>query len=242
MHSSTHDDSLARGYTLIEMLVVLAIISILAIAGVSIMVPRSPRSVRAGLYNVKEILQEARQAAQARGTYVRLDFSWDGKQLARIKGYACDSTGATLKNADKTPVLALDTSLDRSLFRSIKLVSAVSGLPNDSIQAVPAAISFGFGSTSEGWNHPILGSNTLAFSPNGSLVKFDSGTGSATTISALDGGCWVGVVGLSINSKGYPYGAVLVSPGGQILAFYKPDSAPNEGTTLDAEFRWQRLE
>jgi prepilin-type N-terminal cleavage/methylation domain-containing protein len=218
----------SRGYSLIELLVVLAIIAVLATAGAFTLGSQSPRAVRAATLHLRGALQEARELAMATGRNITIQASWDPAKNA-----------ATIITVDNSPIPAVKSqvTLDRSEFRYCRITGATGvAFPTTTpdVKNLKAAASYGFDPGSAGWNRQLFNSNTYTFAPNGNLI--DSGTG-----LALTGGFIVEVVGNKVNQTGVPVGVVLVNDQGKIIAFYKADATFNAGAP-NTDYSWQRLE
>lgn len=230
MEPMPQDSSPGRGYSLIEMLVVLAIIGVLAVASVVSLGPKSPKAVRSGLLEVRAALQQARQASLSSGRNLNLIINEAGTS-PKIQAYdALDVLATGLPKLNAIPLV--DVTLDRSWLRYATFTTSdppVSGEVTP-IKTVPALASLGF----TGWVNPLVTSNsTIGFSPSGTLQSV-----TATTRSGLTGGTWLGIRGLTLNQAGLPYGVVIVTERGLISAFYKADSQLDNS----AEVKWQRLD
>ena len=225
MENTPHDSSPSRGFTLIEMLVVLAILSILAIVGFYSLGSRAPRAVKSTTLQVRGALQEARELAISSGRNITIQATWD--TVART---------ASIVSVDDSPIPAVKSqiTLGSSSLRYCKATgSGGAALPttDPDVKGLTAAANYGFSSGSNGWKTDLFNSSTYTFAPNGYLINKTSG-------AALTGGFFVGIVGNTTNHSGVPVGVVLVNDQGKIIAFYKADSAA--GT--DPDYQWQRLE
>jgi Tfp pilus assembly protein FimT len=199
------------------MLVVLAIIAALSIAFVNSMGSKSPKAVKTGLQEMKSVLQESRRVAVAGGRDVNMHFfvdATDGKTI-HCQTYFTNADGTsdidtTVTDAGSNPMLTTE-------------VVPIAGLD--------AVTAMGF----TGWSSPLELSNAkFGFASNGSPQLLED---SGKVRNAATGGIWIGVRGLRVNEKGYPYGAVLVNGRGMIMGFYKPDSKLD-----DTELKWQRMD
>lgn len=230
MEPMPQDSFPRRGYSLIEMLVVLAIIAVLAAASVWSLGPKSPRAVRSGLLEVRGALQQARQAALSSGRNLNLIVNEAGF-YPKIQAYdALDvlATGKPKLNA----IPLVDVTLDRSWLQHATFTTSDPPVSGEvaPIKDIPALASLGF----TGWGNPLVTSDSaIGFSSSGTLQSVTS-----TTRSALTGGTWVGIRGLTLNQEGLPYGLVIVTERGLISAFYKADSKLDNS----AEVKWQRLD
>jgi len=230
----------ASGFTLIEMLVVLAIIAALSIAFVNSMGSKSPKAVKSNLQELKSVLQEARRVAVAGGRDVNMHFfvdADDGKtvhcQTYFTKADGTSDIDTTVTDRRKDPKAVVNRSLERSWWRYAEVAGTNPMLPTEvvPIAGLDAVTNFNF----TGWSSPLeLSAAKFGFASNGTPQLLED---SGKVRNAATGGIWLGVRGLRVNEKGYPYGAVLVNGRGMILGFYKPDSK------LDTtEFKWQRMD
>lgn len=214
----------AHGYSVIELILVMVIVVILAVAGISTLGAKSPRAVRTTLIGVKAALAECRQLSISSGKALALSMPYDGKMDCKI----------TAVTADTLAQEVFSTALERSSLKLVTVSAKVDDLPNKSVQELEASKSFGFESGAAGWDVSLANTDKkYGFSPSGVPVSV-----SGVDVSPLPGGFWIGVVGTSPNEKGVPYGVLLVTERGQIIAFYKGDSESDE----KPEHKWQRLE
>jgi len=225
MEPLPHDSSPSRGYSLIELLVVLAILSILAIAGAFSLGSRAPRAVKSTTLQVRGAIQEARELAISTGRNITLQATWDS---------AARTASIVTVDDSPTPATKSQVSIDSSSLRYCRATGGGgAALPTTSpdVKGLTAAATYKFSSGSGGWDRNLFNSSTYTFAPNGYLIDKTSG-------AALTGGFFVGIVGNTPNHSGVPVGVVLVNDQGKIIAFYKADSAA--GT--DPDYQWQRLE
>ncbi|HJV49756.1 MAG TPA: prepilin-type N-terminal cleavage/methylation domain-containing protein [Geothrix sp.] len=224
----------SRGYTLIELLVVLVIVAVLVSVGISGLTPKTPKAVRGALFDMKSLIQEAREYAIQNGRDVTVAFTLDTSTkptTVRFTGTVLIDNGTTL-----TPRVVLNRVMDSSSFRYATVATAksqVSGA-NPGVDTLEAFKSLmGTASPWPGWDNNLTNIATATFAPNGTVLAK-----TAAGVRSTLGGCWIGVVGTNMNQKGVPMGVVFVSDDGRILAFFKSDSALN----APAEFLWQRME
>ena len=221
-----------RGFALIELLVVLVIVGILAMVGISRLTPKTPKATRAILLDLRNDLQNARQAAVSSGRNVRIRLESIGGQW-RFR--ALDTTLAETSPAapffsDTLPLAAMSYCT---------LATAFSGLPTTSTQVTDLAPAgyYSFASGATGWDQCLTGKTTYGFGPDGSPILL-TGASPNPTVSALIGGFWVGVVGNAPNRSGVPYGVVLVTQQGQIVTYFKGDAKLDDSP----DHKWLRLE
>lgn len=221
-----------RGYSLIELLVVLAIVGILAIVGLSNFAPKSPKATRATLIDLRNGIQSARQTAISSGKTVRIRLESTGGQW-RFK-----IMDVFLVETNVAATLFSDTLPSKSM-SYCTLAANKAALPTTSTKVtdLTPASSYGFGDSAVGWNNCLAGAITYGFSPSGTVVQL-TGASPNPSVSPLGGGFWVGVLGNSPNTKGIPYGVVLVTQQGQVVTYYKGDSQLDDTT----EHKWMRLE
>lgn len=209
------------GFTLIEMLVVLAIVGILSLVGLQSFVPRSPRAVRAALLDLRGALQLARQLAMSNGK----DISFVITAPGRLRAFESKSDGT----ADMTKPPLMDTIIGSNLGKVAELTGQDPIVTDSTIQAIEALkTTLGF----KDWTHPLdFSDSAFGFSASGLPQIIAGGVRSPAPF-------WFGARGLRINQKGVPYGAVVVTEQGIIVAYYKADS----GLDDPKEFKWQRLD
>jgi type II secretion system protein H len=219
-----------RGYTLIELLVVLAILAIVTMFVVPNLGPKSPKAVRSGLQDLKASLQQARGIALANGKNINVHIVLSGN-IARMTAVDLNDDGT-----EKAPAL-MDVAIGQDWRRYADFTTSDPPIPNEGTTAVKdltALTTLGF----SGWATPIepdaQAKSYLGFSPQGAPQFVDKSTKAR---SAVSGGTWVGVKGLTIKDKGLPYGCVFLLENGLITAYYKPDAL-----LTDAANQWQRLE
>lgn len=219
-----------RGYTLIELLVVLAILAIVTMFVVPNLGPKSPKAVRSGLQDLKASLQQARGLAMSTGKSLNVHIVMAGN-IARMTVVDLNDDGT-----EKTPAL-MDVAIGQDWRRYADFTTSdppISDEGGTAVKDLAALTTLGF----SGWSSPIepdaQAKNYLGFSPHGVPQFVDKGTKARTAIS---GGTWVGVRGLTIKDKGLPYGCVFLLENGLITAYYKPDAL-----LTDAPNQWQRLE
>jgi type II secretion system protein H len=225
------DDRLrARGYTLIEMLVVLAIIAILTIFVVPSLGPKSPKAVRTGLQDIKASFQQARGLALSTGKDINIHITLSGN-VARMSAVELNDNGT-----EKTPAL-MDVAIGQDWTRYAAFTTSDPPIGDEGttkVKDLTALTTLGF----SGWNTPIKpdaqATSYLGFSPQGTPQLVNKSTGARSSAS---GGTWVGVQGLSVKDKGLPYGCVFILENGFITAYFKPDAL-----MTDTANGWQRLE
>jgi hypothetical protein len=223
------------------MLVVLAIVAALSIAFVASIGSKSPRAVKTGLLELKTSLQEARQAAISAGRPVNLVIT-DSAEQARIQAYLTQPNGTIeldeSKPYDKATLTGymppvVDKTFEKSFRRYAEFTAKEEPVADEvvPIKSLPALTNFGF----SGWSQPLgLGESKFGFNASGFPEILEDG---GKRRSAAVGGIWMGIRGLRVNEKGWPYGGVFVTERGVTVAFYKPDSKLD-----DADFKWQRME
>lgn len=214
-----------RGYSLIEMILVLVIISILTLVAVSRFTSRSTAAVRSALIDIRGGLQQARQLAMSSGRPVLIT---SNLTTGSFKVRHLSDAGLPLD-----PPL-LETALDRGWEKRAKLTTddpIIAGeiQPAQNVEAINTFLNAGVG-----WNTPLdPAAWSLGFTQAGLPVRFAVTGGTAYTM--LSNGTWLGVLGSHIADEGKPYGLVVVSPQGHINAYYKNDH-------LLAEPTWKRLD
>lgn len=217
------------GYTLIEMLVVLAIIGILATVGVSVLSPKSPKAVRSGLTELRGAFLEARSLATSTGRSIVMVANWStgSIEFRQLSGNNVNTAVPALGS------MTLDSNWKR--YAQIKVTSDVDNLVGGQVaspKSVPGILNW-VGT----WPSPLnLGAGNYGFSPTG--LPLVQTPGATSTVTILNDGLWVGVVGNSIKDVGPPYGIVLVNTQGNIVSYYKADSMTNS----PAENIWKRLD
>ena len=221
-----------RGFSLIELLVVLVVLGILAMVGVTQITPKSPKATRAVLLDLRNAVQNARQAAVSSGRNVRIRFeNVGGNWQVRALDTSLAETSAA--------AAFFSMALPPDAMNRCSLATAFGSLPTTATKVtdLAPASAYGFGPSTAGWAQPLVGQTTYGFAPDGSAVLF-TGASPNPSVSALIGGFWAGVVGNTPNSVGVPYGVVLVSQQGQIVTYYKGDSQLDD----THDHIWARLE
>ena len=219
-----------EGYTLIELLVVLAILAIVTMFVVPNLGPKSPKAVRSGLQDIKASLQQARGLALSTGKNVTIHLVPAGN-ATRMTAVELNDDGT-----EKSPAL-MDVTIGQDWRRYADFTTDDPPIKEEgstAVKSLTALTTLGF----SGWGAPIKldaqATSYLGFSPQGAPQFVDKTTGARTAIS---GGTWVGVKGLTIKDKGLPYGCVFLLDNGLTTAYYKPDAL-----LTDAANQWQRLE
>lgn len=225
-----------RGHSLIELLLAFAIIGILVLAGLSTIVPKSPRATRAALVDLRNALQNARQAAISGGKTVKLKLATNANGQWQITVL---DTGLAETNA--AAILFTDT-LPTKMMTYCTLAQQFGDLPTTStkVTALAPAQSYGFGPGATGWNQCLAAvpANSWYGLNNNGVPVLITGASPNPTVAALAGGFWVGVLGNSPNSQGIPYGVVLVPPTGQVITYYKGDAQLDDTNS----HKWSHLE
>lgn len=214
-----------RGFTLIEVLVVLVIVGIIAMVSVQVLVPKSPRAAKAGLQEVAQTLRQARELAMLGGKDVNFVVSMDppvlqvydlkpdgslNNQLMSVAFGRSWRRSATLFNTDPPPVSEVEP-----------------------VKGLASLATLGF----SGWGAPLVaGSSVQGLSSSGTPQTITSGG----VRSLATGGIWLGVCGNTINKKGNPYGVVFMTDRGSIETYYKADSQLTGSESKEAA--WQRLD
>lgn len=239
MRSLPHVKKPSRGYTLIEMLVVLAIVGALAAVGFYSLGSRSPRAVRSALIDIRGALQQARQLALSGGKDVDLFLSQSAGALS-ISVYAADDVDPAT-GAPKTGAIALmDVRLGDSWKRNATIVTTYSSLPVALPDSVTKAIE-NAGMKATTWttaNSALISSTQRYGFSSSSLPQVINTSGERSPMLT---GTWIGVSGNSINQKGQPYGVVVITSNAGVSAYYKADSGFNESGS-SKEMKWQRLD
>jgi type II secretion system protein H len=230
MGSRPHTNSPQGGYTMIELLVVLAILAIVTMFVVPNLGPKSPKAVRTGLQDLKASLQQARGLALANGKSINIHIVTSGN-IARMSAVDLNDDGTE----KATPLMDVAVGQDWTRFAAFTTSDPpISDEGSTAVKDLTALTTLGFA----GWATPIRpdaqATSYLGFSPQGSPQFVDKATHDRTAIS---GGTWVGVRGLTIKEKGLPYGCVFVLENGLVTAYFKPDAL-----MLDTPNQWQRLE
>ncbi|WP_285609134.1 pilus assembly FimT family protein [Geothrix edaphica] len=226
-----HDTSPSRGYTLIELLVVLVIIAVLAVVGASTLQPKSPRATQNGLTEIRGVFIHARNLAMSSGRTVVITGDWSTGPL-QFRQMADDLTLITPPMGQ----MAFESTWQR--YAQMKTTADGTGLVTGEISkpTLVAGITTVF--KSAGWSSPVQSANgSYGFSPSGVPLLLANG-GAGTTLTTLTNGAWLGVVGKTPKDSGPPYGVVIITPQGNVLAFYKPDSKLD----TPAENQWRRLD
>nr|WP_257306644.1 hypothetical protein [Geothrix sp. SG10] len=215
---------------MIELLVVLAILAIVTMFVVPNLGPKSPKAVRTGLQDLKASLQQARGLALANGKSINIHIVTSGN-VVRMSAVDINDNGTE----KATPLM--DVAVGQDWTRYARFTTTDPPILDEGSTAVKDLASLttlGF----SGWSTPIQpdaqATSYLGFSPQGSPQFVDKAT---KVRSAITGGTWVGVRGLTIKDKGLPYGCVFVLENGLITAYYKPDAL-----MTDTPNQWQRLE
>jgi prepilin-type N-terminal cleavage/methylation domain-containing protein len=216
-----------EGFSLIELLVVLVILGVLAM-GIGTLGRKSPAAVKAGLLELRGVLQEARNLAMTSGQPVTMRFDATAQ---KVRYFQVNADGTLAANA------LAETSVQDAWSRLATITTAVpmvSGQTQDPAANPSIQLLFPV----DGWTEPIEPTATVSFgfSNTGAPQKL-----SGTTTSPLINGMWVGVVGTTNNRIGPAYGMVLVNPLGVITAYYKADSK-FDGLVEEKEFQWHRMD
>lgn len=218
------------GYTLIELLVVLAILAIVTMFVVPNLGPKSPKAVRSGLQDLKASLQQARGLAMSTGKNLNVHIVMAGN-VARMTAVDLNDDGT-----EKAPAL-MDVAIGQDWRRYADFTTSdppIAAEGSTAVKDLAALTTLGF----SGWASPIKpdadATSYLGFSPQGAPQFVDKTTKAR---SAISGGTWIGVRGLTIKDKGLPYGCVFLLENGLVTAYYKPDAQ-----LTDAPNQWQRLE
>jgi prepilin-type N-terminal cleavage/methylation domain-containing protein len=214
-----------RGFTLLELLMVLVIAGIIILASVQVLTPKSPRAVKAGLQEVAQAFKQAREIAMLGGKDLNFVVTLNPPVL---QVYDLNPDGTLANNV-------MNITLGRTWRRS---ASVFTSDPPPVAEAEPvkglASLStIGF----TGWATPLAaGSSQQGLSSSGTPQKI--GTGRIR--SQATGGIWLGVYGNSVNRKGVPYGVVFMTDRGTIGTYYKADSQLTASDSKEAA--WQRLD
>lgn len=216
------------GYSIIELLVVLAIISILAAVGFNSVSSSSPRAVKAGLIELRDILQQARQLARSSGTDVNLEYISGSSYTINVWPAKLNAAGTAY---DQTGQPLMSRKLEYKWFSKVSIVgNATTGFGTETkpVTGVDAIKQLGF----TVWDNSNSMGQIRGFSSRGEPQKVVG----ITRTPSVDG-IWVGLKGNSINRQGVPYGVVVVTGRGVTAAYFKSDSI------LDTqEFQWQRVD
>lgn len=232
-----HEDrsSASSGFTLIELLVVVFLVAILSFTAATTLGPKSPRATRVALSDLRGALVNARTLAASTGQLVVMQVD---PTTMTFNYYAVKGTDPS----DPANYLQLETSprssisLEPAWKRYASVVYALPIVGSETVppNTVPAMNTLLGGGA--GWGNPMLLTTAMyGFSPDGTPQMLTAPGG---PLLNLNSGAWIGVAGLKPNQSGVPYGVVLVTSQGQIMAFYKADSQLNTAP----EYVWTRMD
>lgn len=240
-----------KGYSLIELLVVLAIVAILAIAGISMLGNRPGGAVRGVMDELEGSLLEAHKLAVATGRDVRIVTQGDwmkasGTPLIMTRGVVTPtSTAATILAAGQLASESFRVGLSGTAYSREHMNAGipVQGSPwwataqggnQDISQVEPFKTDAGFSSAiaATGANLPgLTGPNLLFQGGTVNSVRISGGDKRFTSTFVIP------VVGLSSGNAipGGPMGLIVVQGNGAtIYKFYNPGARDGDG-------KWRRI-
>lgn len=202
MESKSFGPPLDRGYSLIELLLVLFIVGILAMAGVMYSGDKRPTAVKGLMNNVRMALFDARELALASGKTVQIKS--DGTSIT----YGCLQPGTTTLEANTQVVFKVqgvetryaiieDGTSNHGLETAINASSSLKALFSDASTAL-----------------------TVPLFKNGQVINILPG-------GVCDKECFVPIAGAGggFVRPDAPVGIVAFSSQGKIYSFYTPNSS-----------------
>lgn len=245
-----------RGYSLMELLVVMVIVTILAVAGIAIIGSRPATGVRAVLDEIEGALLDAHKQAVATGRDVTIATTgtWDpAAPLALIRGDATIALGdwtaafAAAQGTWPPPQGTMTAGQFSSLSLGFRLGATGAALSREHMNA-GVAVNPAWWTVANAAPNELIGSVAPFSSLAGFSGQLTAGnllfTGATNTAFSISGTnkrfnqtFWIPVVGISNGNAvpGGPMGVLFVQGNGAtIYKFYNPGATNGDG-------KWRRI-